>query len=301
MKKGIERETIIGLTILLISLLVLWPVVANATGFIQSYKDGGMCGLSVFFANLKAPEKFCYDTINSPFAIECPRSHIDIGNQILISKEGKLQKPIGPASSEKIETVMLDELASCWQKFGKGENILFIEGVPGLIEGTFGKDSDARTVCNICSEISFGDVDVSGVDLQKALNNKMTSGKKTYKDFLNNPDALCEEEFSANGTCWSNLEKWFTQRPVDYVAPSTQIIGGLGPSPSIATQASESAQRKSISLMKTIDPKKTYAVVVVRKRFDWCSDSTGDIKDISNFAYIVAHDELDKMCSVVVT
>lgn len=94
----------------------------------------------------------------------------------------------------------------------------------------------------------------------------MQGSEMSYREYLNNPNALCEQRYGED--CWTNMEEEFLDA-------------------------------KDVNKMDVIDPEKTYATVFVRKRFDACE---GDIEEeVSNFAYMVPHDELNNLCDAVIS
>ncbi len=256
MKRGIAQGTLIGLIILLVTVVVLWPILSQATVFMNNYVQGGECKASVALASFKV-DKLCVLEAQSPIALNCPRRHIEVGDDATLVFEDKKTVLHDEVNDSVVETIMLEELRECWNKFGEGELAIF----PEVPSQWFGTD---KTGCHICSEIILNkDFEVS---LQEGLNKPMQGSDESYREYLNNPNALCEDEFGTD--CWTQMEE--------------QFLGN-----------------KSVSKIDTLSQDKTYATVMVRKRFDVCE---GDVKaEVSNFAYIVAHDELNNLCDVVIS
>lgn len=256
MKRGIEKATLISLMILLVTVVVLWPVLSQAAVWMQSYADGGVCQASVAMASMKV-DKLCFGEVTSPTALNCPRRHIEIEEEATLVYKDEKSVIVEDLDDAAVETLMLEELRDCWNKFGEGEIPVFPE-VPSQWWGT------DKTGCHICSEILFDkQYDIS---LQEGLNKPMSDSEESYREYLNNPNALCEDEFGED--CWTNMEENFLPN-------------------------------KNVSKMNTINPEKTYAAVMVRKRFDECTKV--EDPDVSNFAYIVAHDELENLCTHVIS
>jgi len=291
MKRGLEKSTLIGLILLLVGATIMFPIISQVAVFMNGYVEGGTCQASVALASFKA-EKACIDVLLSPIPLNCPKRHIEVSDSIEVTQKGEKETVPEELDASAVETMLLEELRSCWEQFGEGEKKLFPGASPNIVERLQNKGSNSFTACHICSEIVFEkDYQIS---LQKRLDEPMLDSEESYREYFNNPNARCEDEFGVD--CWDEMEKLITEED-DLMPERVEEQRGFSPTGDRSPNVDKTEQVREerglnygVTQMDDIDPEKTYAVVMVRKRFDYC-ESGVEVED-TNFAYIVAHDEL---------
>ena len=207
--------------------------------------------------------------VQSPTALMCPRRNLALyESNAVVSYKGKrtpLEIPQYELSSSVLARVFADETLSCWKKFSSGQTALFPEVDLGWQDVIKGKN---RVGCHVCSEIYFPKYKgVIPVAYEEELNKKIPGKKKTYLSELNNDDAFCQKDFDYAPGCWSNMAtNW-----------------------------------KKLPKFESVDTSKTYAVVIMRRGFEWCLDEPDHKGELSIFTYVLPHDKISEVCDMVVT
>ena len=269
MKRGIEKTTLIALVLLLVGVLVMWPVISNATTIGQGFVDGGVCGASAALSSIRFSQLCGFIAVDSPTALRCEKTHVQITNEEVSVSKGGSQETISLSNNqqqrdEQIATVFAEEMRSCWQTFGKGQVQLFSEGY----EIEWLEWGDDKVACHICSEIVFlEEVNTQGILLNQRLEQPMVGSQKTYIDFFNNPQAKCQNRHREGEGCWSSVQE--------------QIL----------TEKDATIGR--------INTEQAYAVVMARQGYGICSDSEEN-KLYTNFVHVMPHDKLNTVCETIV-
>ena len=87
-----EKSTLIWLTLLLVTVMILWPTIGEARTAAINYAQGGICQMSVGLASLEYTGFCSIVDVESPFSYSCPRHHIDIeeGTRVYEDKKSQL-------------------------------------------------------------------------------------------------------------------------------------------------------------------------------------------------------------------
>lgn len=299
-KRGIERNTVLLLLLLIAVIIVLTPILNKAAAWADGYFQGGVCQASAALASARVNGPCVSAT--SPTALNCPKRYVNIGeNEATLilkdkMKEYAVPRPDGGYATNYnidgavVDSIFAEEMRYCWEKFGEGEMWLFPEGSRGMVD--FLTATSDRTVCFICSEISFEKPDLAfaNSDLRTYLQKTtMPGASMSYETFFNNPKTLCEEKYDKPPGCWTTFEKRVVKGQTEGLVDTA--LSGL------------SGEQKGIApLQGPTKPNNLYAVVMMRQRFDKCqnTDTTAGA-EMNAFVYVVPQNNLHQACDMVIS
>ncbi len=138
-KKGMEKETIVALVLLLVSFVVLVGYALYVKISLDKSGDIEGCKLSVLSRSIKGLRE-----TNLP--VDCPIVKINILSKN--DRKVKNEENIFVDNQEQIKEAIAKEMYDCWNKFGKGE-LDFVSDFE-LFEDR---------ACYVCSQINFGSID----------------------------------------------------------------------------------------------------------------------------------------------
>lgn len=315
MRRGeITQNTWVTIILVVVGFIILFPFAANAAKYMVNYAEGGVCQATAKAASIRLDSRatFCKDVINSQFTMHCPRRHITIGETSSEVIEAGQTRALPVYSEENnryyeqytqltgllADSIVADELVSCWRKFGEGEIALFDNA--GVDRNVFSDTRDV-TACHVCAQITL-DVEVEDSNLARFLREHNVPGEEyRFIEYLNNEEALCESHIRAKGYCWEEMEKYYTM-PLDEMKAYFGQESFLGINDINDVQLKNYKDGRAMK-MGPLLVDETYAVVYVRKRFDTCQGNLQELEDpeLSNFVYVVPASDIDTLCNVVVT
>lgn len=283
MKRGIGQGTMIALILLLLAVIVLLPFITRGAVFVQNYVDGGICQATVALSSFKV-EKFCVDWVESPVSLKCPKEHVTLIKNKTIEVARINGDEFKKTTTDNPTRIVADQLYSCWKSLGSGQAVI-LNQLDNAVSPE-GISSDYVTGCFICSELHFENFNEEIKLGDYLVLNKPLGSDLTYYQLFNSPEVICEDKYEPG--CFSNLEKKFLTLSKD--------CGGKD------CESCEPGDCRGLTSMQTIDPKKDYAVVSIRKRFDACQkDKQTSDAELSLITYILPVDELNTACDIFIS
>jgi len=182
---GLGQRTIVILIFVLAVSIAMFAFSTRILEAAESTTGVEQCKLSVRLASYKVVANLFFwhpEFVDNPFQIQgCETNHIKITEERILGLEERIRLPeVSSDRKERLKKFVLDEMANCWNQFGKAGSKVWdadINGVPITTD---------LTACLVCAEIII-DSDFPRTELDNMYSyakNEMYSRFGTYSQYF---------------------------------------------------------------------------------------------------------------------